>query len=348
MFLIVLVALLVVGGAYFLAKDQKLIGQETLTTKEVVVAGATSEFCANNPAIDLEWRVINEEASSVTYLPTTIYIEELDANGKTVSIQEANGGGSSTRTDSTDVLKCNKAHNIYIRSNQDNVTTLATPFKLSAADVLQDPVRIDLKTANFSALEVRVFDIIDDGYVDTNETLDNTTTDFEGVNESVYFISTTSDTAKTVAADDDYALKVELKTTTSDAKFGSKTLICVDNANDANSNDWDEPTVTFKGAGLKDMRSSLSSNDLLALVSYEYCYDLGIALHDSIETVRFDMDTGAGVNPDYDWSFKAVALGVYEDDKNPGTILSGVGFRTNAARTELATGTSHRFHFDVS
>jgi hypothetical protein len=344
---LVLIILVAVGGVSFMT--YYLVGSKTQETiQDTQEKASTSDFTSNNPDIDLEWRVINKEAATATYLTSTIYVEELDAEGNTVSITEASGGGSSTRTDSTNVIKSGKPHRVYLKINQDgNVTALDKPIELTAEQTLEDPVRLDIKTSNFSLLRMRAYDLMDNNFMDTNETTDNTTTDWENMGAALMYESTTSDTAKTVGADEVINMRLEFKTQVADAEFGKNTLLCADIANDANSNDWNEPTVTKGTATLSDVKASLSSNDILALNSYEYCYDAG-KIGESQVNIGYEQTTGAGVNPDYDYTIKAIAGADYEDDKNPGTLLVGKYFRTDSSRTEMATATPQLVKFDCS
>lgn len=351
-FAIFLLALVVVGGLGFGA--YKLFGVQQSTVGEVqqlVEGSQTSEFCANNPSVGLDWRVINTEASSAEYLYTTIYVAELDDAGNIVFISEVTGGNVSTRTSSADALACNKNHKLFIKTTQDgNANALVEPIMIEAKDTLNDPVKVDIRTSKFSNVSMRAYDVIDDGLMYANVTGGTVSaTTFRSMADSLGYNTTTSGTsAKTVGADDSYEIRVEFKTQIADAEFGSETRLCIDNADDSNPNDWDVPSVTSGSSDLTEIKGTLSGNEILALNSYEYCYDLGYAVGENQKSVTIAMPTGAGVNPDYDWGIKLIALGDYEDDKNPGNLLNDVGFRTDASRTELATASVQTVTFDIS
>jgi hypothetical protein len=206
---------------------------------------------------------------------------------------------------------------------------------------------VDIHSTNFSTIQMRAYDVVDDGYMDSNETTSNATTDWEVPSASNYWASTSADTAKTVAADDSYMLRFEVKTVQADAQFGSKAIMCVNQADDSNANDWDIPVVTVNGVNLPDMRGSMSSNDILATTGMEYCFDVGV-IGETFKTINFDMPTGAGTNPNFDYSIRFYALGTYEDDDHPGVLLHNVVARTDSGRTELATATAQSYSFMIT
>ncbi len=337
--IVLLVAL--ISGGFFMVAQQAIPG---ITEAEVSVA-ISEEFCSNNPNVDLSVKQLDALTATATPVNASYYLVDI-TDPEATSVDEVTiPTDSLSFSASSDALLCGHEYDIYVKTSQDDdVGTLVA--ELDSSDTMQDPVKLTFSIPQNDEVRLRVYDLTEGAYMYDDS--DNSNTDYEEASSALNFTSSTNnETAKTVGADEDVEFRVEVKTENADKQFGAETYIAFDYIDDSNANDWQEPTVTYSGQTLDNVKGTLSSNDQLGLNAYEAVYKLPTAVDESTSKVEVLFMTGSGVNPNMDIAGKFLGTGVYVDDENPNELLVGSLFRTDSARTEMVTATSQEFSLAI-
>lgn len=340
-FVVFLLGLMVVIGA----SKYGLIGTtQTAVVDEDGNVVKDDRFCSDNPKLDLESRLQDYNVeTSTTYLNTTYYI--VDVTEGTVSEQTQTTAGSAYSSISN-AIKCGHEVKVYVKTDQDNENT-ALVYHFKASDTRENPLRIpNAEASAFGSVVCRMKDLNEDAYIYVNLNNSNTVYHLMG-STAVNFSSTTENTSMTLGASDTLDVRLECKTDSADKEFGTETLICFDYIDDSNSNDWEEPTITYGGSTLADIKGDLSDNDKLALTAYETCHLLPKAIGDTKVAIGIEFIPGSGVNPDYNIGFRFVGKGLYSSIDDPNTLIEGF-FRDDSSRTEMASATASKGQIDIS
>lgn len=323
-------------------------------TTSFVTQVATDDFCANNPGVDLNVRIQDRLASSLTYQPATIYIKNLE----TGSIVTQAVTGSSTFTTATDAFKCTnkKGYELSIRADQDGVNS--DEKVIITADMLQqDPVEVTMYTTNNSLLSVKAYDNDEKAKVwcYDDDVGGSTQGGFENVNGTFNCDSTTNATAKVIGADGFIDWTFTIKTVTANEQFGEGSYIAVNYADDTNADDWEGDTLELVWDGIALSEASAAANDIIALNAYEKVFKLpyspGVDASGNLKTqhsLSFYIQTQSGVNADFDPVIRFVEIGDYQSQKDASLILEGVGFRDDSSRTAIGSATASTITIDVS
>lgn len=302
-----------------------------------------SRFCSDNPKLDFESRIQDENVeSSATMLSTVYYLH--DKTEGTVTEQTLTASGTSY-VSLTDVIKCGHEVDVYIKSDQDqeNGRLIAT---LKPSQTREDPIRLDGKGSAYGGLHCRVKDLTEDNYIYDSASATKTTYRALAATAINWTSTTDNVTGMTLGATDVFDVRLECKTSSADKEFGETTMLCLDVLDDSNSNDWDEPEVSVSGKTLTEMKGNLNDEDKQALAAYEYCYELAKPIGDTKVSINVEISPGDGVNPDKDVAFKFLAKGVYHSINDPNKLIWSY-FRDDSGNTEIATATAQLGKFSI-
>lgn len=328
--LIVVVALSFIGSMFFSASNT---GVQTDKNGNVVVSGS---FCSDNPTKTLKLRVSDELSSTGAYINgSTVYITDLNS-GATTEATITGGTTGSFTTVKTDI-KCGapEGYEVSLKATGEYASAdklVITPEELaSSVTILEKTMSATL----YSPVKVKVYD--EDAKAKAYDSANSTdyVTSLTGT-----FYSATGSTPWTIGTDGSLDLTFTFAPNTSAETKGEAMYIAIDLADDSNIDDWDEDSlqITYDGATLSAV--SLSENELKALSSYEKVFKVenpvGMkgGVKDTEVDMRLQLQSGDGINPDFDPVVKVVALGDFKSTKSD-SVLEGIGFQDNSARTEL-------------
>ncbi|MBU0924117.1 hypothetical protein KKG81_04470 [bacterium] len=360
---IALVAVLVLafGGltAYGVNKLSTISTETQTETTETIVK---SDFCSNNPKLDLNARLYDALATTTAYLNGTLYLKNLDTGSVTTQTISV-GATNSAFTTLSDVLQCTseKGYEVYVQTAQDTNNANGV-FKITPDMLQQDPVEITIDASQHSLLKVKAYDM--DARANLYgansrgaKTGGDNTTDFVNVNASVEVFTTSTGTAKTIAANGFLKYELTFEPQSANQAGGKEALFAMNIADDSNADDWDPATLYLKQDGVMLSEAALSANDVVALNAYEKVYKaahpVGMTADGDLmsqSTVEFYVKTQSGINADFDPRMRYVELGDYQGQKTDtrNTILTGVGFRDDSSRTAVGSATSQTILFDIS
>lgn len=244
--------------------------------------------------------------------------------------------GSNTDGGSKD-LNCGESYTLSILSEdgdeKDNSvieSILRGPDSASISDgkvefkALGSSMNLRLAGTQHGVLEFRAYDNDEAAFIYDDS--DASANDYE--TDGVTFTSTTDNsTATSVGTGGEINFDIQMRSTRADTDFNDKyVLVLVE----APVSTWDEPTVSFEGSQLSDVKGSLTEHEERAYSSYEYIYKVNADLLDSAKTLNLQMKALSGVDPTSD---------VEVDFASAGTYLStdGVTVKEGAAQDDSTT-----------
>ena len=310
----------------------------------------TSNFCANNPTIDLHARCRDVNTQTANYRNCTVYLKDTTENSLTTATVDI--GGSSNYDTISNALKCGHSYEVYVQTvntttdDKDTGSATSAPVKISAQDTQTGFVERTFDVVQLDGIEMRLKDLNDDAYV-LNQTSNSDTqakewTHIQG-GTTTYFYNTTSNN-NNVGQSEDVKLQLELKTQSADRQCGlDSNYLCIDSASTGNLTDWNTPSVTMNGAALSPITTFVGQDDK-ALGDYENCYTIGKITED-VKYIGISLTPQSGIDPDQWPTVKIVCTGIVEDDQNPGVLLIGAGFKTDSSRTEFGLIAANEFKF---
>ncbi|MFC1754481.1 hypothetical protein ACFL96_13990 [Thermoproteota archaeon] len=330
------VALIAFAAISFNLSGDKEVQQEN--TEAIITATSDSSFCANNPDLDLNARILDTLASSKTYLNGTLLLKNLDTGS--VTEQSITGGKASTFTSLSNVLKCTSVAGYEVYLKYDATVNSDNMFEITPDMLKQDPVEITVPASMYSQYKVKCYD--NDLKTNCVNKSDNATTWFVGLTTT--YVATTT-TGFSVNADEIIDVTLTLAPATSSRAKGTGTIIAIDTEDSSNLDDFDESLtlVSWDGVILEEA-TGLSENELRALNSYEHIYkvDEGIGMDaegnkksSAQLRVRLEAESGASAKS-FDPVIKIIGTGDYESQKT-NDILRDIGFKDDSSRTELVT-----------
>lgn len=326
--LIIIAVFFVIGNMFFSSSSGN-----TDENGNLIVS---SSFCSDNPTKTLNLRVKDTLSSTGAYINgSTVYIKNLDSG----SVTEAtiNGGTTGDFTSVSTTLNCKseKGYELTVKAEGDYSSDgkmLVSPAELrSSVTVLEKTMDASL----YTSAKVKVYD--EDAKAKAYDSTNST--DYVTSLTSTFY-SGTGSTGWVVGTDGSLDLTLTFAPNTSAESKGEAMYIAIDLADDSNIDDWDEDSlqVTYDGVSLSP--ADLSSNELKALSSYEVVFlvenPVGMkgTVKDTETEMRFQLQTGDGIDADFDPVIKIVALGDYKSTKDD-TILENIGFQDSSSRTEL-------------
>tara|TARA_Y100000034_G_C6900277_1_gene416129 strand:- start:76 stop:1125 length:1050 start_codon:yes stop_codon:yes gene_type:complete len=300
--------------------------------------GATTVFCPSDVTTAGRVKYEDKLASTTTFSasPNVYFVSS--------SSDDITAGALSTSDFSTAVnLDCGTKYTPTAVTTQDNMASVVgSQLTASGPKVTQL-----LGGHKIRALQVKIKEKDSDKYmnVSSRHDYDGTYTGYTQIGVTSGTTTNVTDqpgqSSLTIAADGELDLKLQVKTNVTKAKYGEdglNTLLCVD----ANSNKWDEPSVSIGGGALTDVFDDLKGDDDSALNGYEYCYNIG-QITGTARTIDFFIQTAAGVNPGTSDRplLRFVAEGRYQSNKDVDAqgdkaILVGA-FQDDTGNTEVVT-----------
>lgn len=252
------------------------------------------------------------DTTSATQLDTQGYIYKIE-NG-----QETFYGTLSSTRDGTVEVSCPGTYELKLVSNSQvnshvdsidygdaTVDNGVVVFKANSAKE-----SLGLVGSQHGTLEFKVFDNNNNAFVYPND--DSVATNWE--TSGVTYESTLGNsTATAVNAGGElnykYYVRVHDSTTSKFDDFGAYILV------DAPTSVWNEPTVTFDGVKLSNVKGSLTPSEAIAFSDYEYVYKVpaGAKLDDTTHTIGFDVKALTGIDPSSSDSIKVdfASIGSY-------------------------------------
>lgn len=331
----VVILAIAVASLSFNLKDSGVAGKDVQT---IIEAGGKAEFCANNPALDLNVRVRDSLSSSRSYLTNaTLLIQNLDT-GSIVS--EVVGDGTSSFATVTKAFDCNseKGYEIYVEAdgtfNSDGIVQI-TPDMLA-----RTPVEVTIEASQYSAYKVRGYD-----NAEKIRVTDATTNSTDYIETAT--VTFNSGTAGTTFSNNTEALDLSftLAPVTTNRAKGTGLIIALNTEDETHIDDFDESLtqVYWNGVLLKEA-TGLSENELRALNGYEHIYMVDDTVGMDTDGNKVSQSTlrvylqpeGDATSKSFDPVIKIIALGDYESVKGD-EVLKGVGFKDDSSRTELYT-----------
>ena len=334
---IVVLLMLVVGGvAWMMYQDKQVSDAPTSAETTILELSSKSEFCANNPSLDLKVRILNTlQDSSVAYMNGTLYVKNLDTGSVVESA--VTSGATSAFTTISDVFDCAsvKGYEIYVKG--DGTAISDDMIKITPAMLVRDPIELTIEAGLYTSFKVK-------GYDNNDRTKIRQTSD----NSTDYVVSLTSTFYENDAtvfdgtADKSIDVVFTLQPNATNKAKGTGLIIAVNTEDESNINDWDETTIIVEFDGVELSEVDLSANEIKALSAYERVFmvpdTIGMKAdgsRDTESTIRFYVSTESGQTSDFDPVIKLVALGDYQSNKDPSIVLTGIGFKDDTSRTEL-------------
>lgn len=313
---------------------------------------AQATFCANNPSLDAEVRILDDLSTSASYLNGTLYIENVE-KGSVTQASVTTGGTSSFET-LTNTFKCGaEGYKVYVKAdgtiNSDGV------IELEQADLYEDPVQLPtIKASRYAPFKVQAYDNDARAYATAANYADEdgvaNGTGFSNVLLHT-FESSTSGIDFSGSADAELDITFTLKQNVSRTMYGEGIYIAVNTEDDSNTNDWDEDSIVVKWDGTilsEATDEEVPQNDKDAMASYEKIYKVtgetigaiigedGSLTRTSENSLGFSVATTAGNSADFDPVISIVALGDTGSDENTGMeVLTNIGFRDDSSTTQL-------------
>jgi len=311
-------------------------GTDTQDIQQIIQTGTKADFCANNPALDLNVRVRDMLSSQRTYLTNaTLLVQNLDT-GSIVS--HTVGDGSSSFTTLSNLFDCNseKGYKLFVEADgtyNSNGVIDVTPAMLS-----RTPVEVTIDASVYTPFKVRAYDNAEkvrltEATTNSTDYVEGTDIQFNSGNAGVTFSNNTE------ALDITFTLA---PVTTNRAK-GVGLLVAIDTEDQNNIDDYDESLtqVWYNGVVLSEARG-ISENELRALSGFEHIYRVadtvgmdsnGNKVSQSTLRVYFEPEADATAKT-FSPIVRFVALGDYESVKGD-EVLREVGFRDDSSRTPL-------------
>jgi len=340
----ILMGFALVGGVLYFALASTV--QDVNAPKEITDK-TDSNFCANNPAIDVGIRAKDSGQATARYGDVTTAWKDTE-NGKVVT---ATIGNSAAFDASANLLNCGRAYDLFVLT--DNNTGVNGQY-VGRFTANVEPLQIDVAfTNNTGRVNARVYDKDAAAYTFGAAPNNAAAGTFYALNNTAtVYQSNVNATAKTIAADGELRYRIDLQMSAADAAFGIKSLLGLDYADDTNTDDWSTPIISVNGVQLSNMKASLHPDSILALSAYEEVYDLGFAVDEVIRSVDVQMKSGSGVNPDFDPRFRVVGTAIIQSNKDPNLLVGAeideskpaklntyVAFSDATAREQLVSGT---------
>lgn len=305
-------------------------GQGSVPSVSLAGAGVSSETnkCPANRQSTMRISLQDELASTNTYVSgSTIYLFDGINNPERLT---ATSGA--TGYDANVTVSCPQEYSVTAVSqagviggtSATRTTSIPTEF-------------VELKAARIAPLQFRVKDISTDTFqtwVDDGQATGNNGTNYTTMNDTQVFANVGgSDIA--IGVDGFLDTKIFFKTITNRRVAGEKLPfdICFDlnQGSSSGSSNWQEPTVTYLGQKLVDVKSSIDPDSLAgALISQtENCYKLtddGSTIGDSDKelNVRFSAKAGANPTTTDDIEVQFLPVGRYYSNKKTNLIKEGI------------------------
>ena len=312
--------------------DEK--GEPLQTGINLLIANA----CPDDKQVDFQTRIKNnKKTGTAEYLNATGYLIASGTENDPLSYTTVD---SSYPTAITPRCDGQTSYTFTTVAKNETAFTMSQELGLLSADVKKT-----FEAEKFGRIDVKIKDVLNDAWVYANNagsaTAYNTT--------PVTFESTTDNqTATALAADTQVQYQFWMKTPAS-TQFGEDELdlfIAVD----ADTTDYEIPSLSLDGIGLQDVKNSgaLNSIDLSVLSGYEYVFKVPDSMRftSSNRILTFDVISKAGVNPDVDIKIRPLAETRYLAQDGV-TIKTGI-FKDDSGNSEAASDLSQEITVDIS
>ena len=337
-----------VGGGVFLAEKFGLIDKaeeqaasvvkKTTTvdgqTKEVVVDPDSAQMCGDGMTTEYDAIAVNplDDDGTPTYPEVSLRIWKEDGSGAMRSYTTDTDG---TFASSSLTLSCPQDYMAYVPAETN--TTASAKFPISADQAVKDD---QLEVENVDFIQMKAYDNLNKAYVYDSADADNS--DYEDFADgTVTFKSTTDNsTATTLGTAGELDWTFRIKTDSQKAWGDLNNYLVVD----ADSTDYEEPSVYFGGKLLEDIgKAGLPHEDDQGVVSaYEYVYKLPADVTDRASELRIVVNGKSGINPDADIKGRFLAESISIDGTQPRmSIFTNDG-------TEVLMGSAQTFTLDIA
>ena len=255
------------------------------------------------------------------------------------------GGKKTTGTDSTDgeySLDCGIIYTLIVESSDgasgDNANIVsviegqdATATEDGTVTFLASGNSYNLKVgvSQHATLEAKVYDNEDARFA--YDTGDASNSEFEA--DGTIFTDGTNATAFALTNSGDFIdFKISLRTVQVDTEFGDLGWYV---AIEAPVSEYDEPTVSFAGLSLTEMKGDLNSYESKQLSNYEYVYRVENSIVRKSEALEFYIESNSDASTDL--QIDLFAIGKVDS-------INGVDILTSSAQDNSASTTVFAIH----
>lgn len=327
--------------------------------KEVITAITTSDFCSNNPDLNLNVRIQDGLASTVSYINGTIYVKNLDTGSITsYSITGANANGAFDSESNIFNCQSKKGYEIYVARDADDYNSDGKV--VITTDMLkQDPVEVTILGTKHTLTKWKAYD--NDaksnlyGYMGATYDVDNSSSFYTHNGSTITINTDAAATAKTVGVDGFLDYEFTIAPSSANEQGGEQAILCINYADDTNAADWDGDTLSLTFDNLVLSEATLNANDVLALNAYEKCfalpYPVGTDANGNVKTQhKLDLyiASQSGQNPDYDPVLRYVELSDVQSSKDSSIILENVAFQDDTSKTAVGSAKTQLISINVS
>jgi hypothetical protein len=278
-------------------------------------------WCPDDGVTTFQYRYKDTLAASDTQYAVTGYL--IPAGGNS-DFETLNAGSATAGTYSTaDNMVCDPQNpGVYdfivaTLQNTSHSADFGSPIVISGPAMKED-----INGKNYGDLQFRMRNIDTDTYYRLNAT--NATSFDEALYNGGYLTNdaTVSGDITTVGTDGTISIEIPIKTGAVREQFGEdglRTYVVID----ADTTDWDEPIVRWKGQSSKsDVKLQMAETDQDYFTNFEYAYEIG-PIGDATKYLEITFDAADGVNPDMDPILYFCAEGRYLSGDEADTIKVG-------------------------
>jgi hypothetical protein len=348
-FVVMILALAVYGfasGEFDGLSMGKIMPKEDLTQ---------SEFCVNNPLVNLEYRNKDMESTTTLYLTGDVYYQDLDSKSiSTATIDNPRGYDSHS-----DVLECGKTYKVWWKQAGSGYTDNTTISDAVVITAKNEKNYVEMEGHQISYPKFRVYDLEDEGWVSDASGYSGASYKTYASNPALHYDSTTNVTAKTIGANDVLHYRIEVASNTSDYRFGDDVIMLLDIEDSSNVNDWDESETIIKwnGASLdvKDVTGGgLNADEQVKWSAYEQ-YVLIPGGFDDATTQEIELYLKASEDgsdtcdddPIIQFAMRTGDGAGYLSDDDPNAIVTSSAVRDDTSQT-MMSGVVQQITFDVA
>jgi len=365
---ILLLALLLGGGYYMLDRAGVFEKGIATTTTTTTTAGSPSGLvsCPSDGQTDVYWRYRNGLSTTNSWLVSgTGYL--MPVSGKTdglVTLAATTASTTGTVSGATAVTCSKTTAGVYrpIVANlqADGYTTAGTASVDYGRDVTISDNSVYFRDSPpevvgfpITGVHYRVHDEDSDAYMNCtsgtsftpfvlNLSYPSNITGDSSTNDKCYYGTTGYTNRSISAAGQYYRLRIDLKASSANTKFGQddlKTYMCADYT----TSTWNEPIVSVGGVQKSDVKSQMQSYDLNMLSNVEKCYEIGTIDGNVQKSVNYYQEASADCAEGIRFSF--YAEGRYKSSRSPDTIQAGIW---SDASTQVPVVNNYNQHFLVT
>lgn len=300
--------------------------------------------CPDDGTVDFTARVKNtEKAGTAHYMAVTGYVTSKDNTQDPTIYNTSLGGAYTTREN----LNCDGKSDYSYSVVATNNTFGSGVFGIG---VVKENIRQTYSVPQFGRIQVKAKDVINDAWIFKTEhtgQTDGIATSY--INTTVTLQSSTNTTAYAMGVGSELSWDIWAQTAVN-TQYGNedendRCFVVVD----ADTTQYDEPTVRFDNNALTDVKKELPSEYTAPLSGYEYIFEMpkGARVDSSYSILNYYTRSKSGVNPTVDQKVRFLCEGHYLSDEDGVTVKKGL-FRDDSGTTEVFSDLAQEITLDIS